>query len=248
MSYTPFDYVNVGPLFIYYIFLSILAVYLSLKMFLKWKERKVAAPLYLTIVFTIFTIALIGLTFGLGEGVFSGYYKEIYRFSLPFGYCCVTISNIFLIKFITEITESGEKLLIPMVIIGAIIVVLLFLPWNYWGVPEDEYVSSIRIYTTIALVLYSCFVYIYIARICRKTMVSAIDKVTHFGLKLLFYAMLCMIGFFMMFVGDTILIVFFEHPGYSQFVYVAWVFAILFYGLTYLSLVMPDWLVKRIQK
>jgi len=40
----------------------------------------------------------------------------------------------------------------------------------------------------------------------------------------------------------------FDHPGYSEFVYVAWIFAIIFYILSYLSLVMPKWLVKRIER
>ena len=250
MSYTPFDYTNVGPLFIYYIFLSILAIFLTIKMFMKWRERKVSAPLYLTIVFTLFTVALMGLTLGLGEGVLTSYYMDIYRFSLPFGYSMVVLANILLFKFISEITESGEKLMIPIILIGAVIFVLLYLPWNWWGVPEIDYEGelNIRLYITICLVLFSCLIYLYIARICRKTMVSAIDKVAHFGLNLLFWGMICMIGFFMMFIGDTILIVVFDHPGYSQFVYVAWVFAMLFYIVSYLSLVMPDWLVKRIQK
>ena len=250
MTYTPFDYVGVFPLFIYYIFLSVLAPFLTFKMFMKWRERKVSAPLYLTIVFTFFTIALIGLTFGLGEGVVTNFYKELYRFSLPLGYSLVVIANMFLFKFITEITESRKKFIIPIIIIGAVIFVLLYLPWNWWGVPEVDYEGqlNIRLYTTLGLVIYSCLIYFYIAQICRKTMVSAVDKVAQVGLKLLFYGMLCMIGFFGMFIGDTILIVLFDHPGYSLFVYIAWVFAILFYILSYLSLVMPDWLVKRIQK
>jgi len=47
---------------------------------------------------------------------------------------------------------------------------------------------------------------------------------------------------------DNLLIVLYRHPGYSEFIYVAWIFAILFLILTYLSLVMPEWLVKRIKK
>ena len=250
MSYTPFDYTNVGPLFIYYIILLVLISFLTVKMFLKWRERKVAAPLYLTIVFIILTIALIGMTLGLGEGVITGFYKEIYRFSLPFAYSMVILADIFLFKFASEITEKSEKLIIPLIIVGAIIIVLLFLPWNWWGVPDEDIGDqlNIRLYITISLVLYSWLIYIYIAEICRKTMVSAIDKVAHVGLKLLFYAMLCMIGFFLMFIADTILIVFNLHPGYSIFVYFAWVFAVGFYLCAYMSLVMPDWLIKRIQK
>ena len=58
----------------------------------------------------------------------------------------------------------------------------------------------------------------------------------------------CKLGFFLMFVFDTILVVAIDHPGYSEFVYVAWVFAVLFYVLMYLSVVMPEGLVKRLRK
>jgi len=74
------------------------------------------------------------------------------------------------------------------------------------------------------------------------------DKKTSLGLNLLFYAMISMIFFFLMFIGDTLMILLFKHPGYSEFVYIAWIFAIMFYVLSYLSLVMPKWLVKRIER
>jgi hypothetical protein len=74
------------------------------------------------------------------------------------------------------------------------------------------------------------------------------DKVAHLGLKLLFYSMISIVGYFLMFIFDTVLIVTDLHPGYSPFIYFAWVFAMSFYILSYLSLVMPDWLVKRIKK
>jgi hypothetical protein len=83
MSYTPFE-VRVMPLFFYYLLLSVLGILLTVKMYLKWRERKVPAPFYLTLVFIFFTTALIGLTIGLAEAVITGFFKEIYRFSLPF--------------------------------------------------------------------------------------------------------------------------------------------------------------------
>ena len=74
------------------------------------------------------------------------------------------------------------------------------------------------------------------------------DKIVSTGLNLLFYSMISMILFFLMFIGDTLMISIFDHPGYSEFVYVAWMFAIVFYVLSYLSLVMPKWLVNRINR
>jgi hypothetical protein len=86
-----------------------------------------------------------------------------------------------------------------------------------------------------------------IAITCRRIMKVTDDKIARTGLSLLFYAMLCMIFFFLMFIGDTVVITITDHPGYTEFVYVAWLFGIAFFILTYLSLVMPNWLVKRIK-
>ena len=249
MSYTPFE-VRVMPLFFYYLLLSGLGILLTIKMFLKWRERKVPAPLYLTLVFIFLTTALIGLTIGLSEAVITGFYKEIYRFSLPFAYGMVICADIFFFIFVSQITNKGRKALIPLIIIGIGVFIMLFLPWNWWGVPPEDYegLLNIRIYSTLSLILYSYVIYVLIAITCRKAMKKTDDKITSTGLNLLFYSMISMILFFLMFIGDTLMIQLFDHPGYSEFVYVAWIFAIIFYILSYLSLVMPKWLVKRINR
>ena len=249
MTYTPFE-IRVFPLLIFYVILSISFTFMTVKMIIKWRERKVLPPLYLSIVFTLFTIAIITLAIGLGEAAITGFYKEIYRFSLPFGYSMVIIADILLFTFGNDVTDKGRKGLIPVIIIGAIIVIFIYLPWNWWGVPPEDYERqlNLRLYTTLSLVLYSYFIYIYIFIICRRAMNKTVDEITHLGLSLLSYSMICLILFFLMFIGDTVLIVVFDHPGYSEFVYFAWIFAFIFFIVSYLSLVMPNWLVKRIRK
>lgn len=249
MTYTPFE-IRVLPIFPYYLILSVFGIVLTLKMYFKWRERKVAPPLYLSITFTFFTLALIMLAVGLAEAIITGFYKEIYRFSLPFAYSMVVFADIFLYKFVSQITNKGKSLLIPLILIGILIVIMMFLPWNWWGIPPVDYEGqlNIRLFSTLSLVLYSYLIYIVIAVTCRRAMKETDDKIALTGLKLLFYAMICMILFFLMFIGDTLMIVLFDDPGYSIFVYIAWIFAVVFYILTYLSLVMPKWLVKRIKK
>jgi len=248
MTYTPFE-VRVLPLFFYYIALSILGIVMTIRMYYKWRDRKVNPPLYLSIVFLFLTAALIMLTIGLAEAVIAGYYMEVYRFSLPFSYGMVIIADIFLFKFVIELLDKGKKVFIPLIILGLIIFIMLFLPWNWWGVPPEDYAGhlNIRLYSTLSLVLYSYVVYILIARTSLKAAKATQDATAKLGLKLLFYAMICMILFFLMFIGDTLMILF-GHPGYSEFVYIAWIFAILFYIFSYISLVMPKWVLKRIGK
>ena len=54
---------------------------------------------------------------------------------------------------------------IPIIIAGVVVVILLFLPWNWWGIPPEDYVGllNIRLYSTLSLVLYSYVIYILIA-------------------------------------------------------------------------------------
>lgn len=249
MTYTPFEF-RVFPIFIYYIFLSIFGILMSIKMYKKWKERNVLPPLYLAIVFTFFSAALTMLGIGLAEAVITGEYREIYRFSLPFAYSMVTCADIFLFRFATHMTNRGKKAFPLIIVIGIILIVILFLPWNWWGVPSIDYegMLNIRLYSTVGLVLFSLIIYSYIAMICQKAKRKVEDKVMYTGLRLLFFSMISLILLFIMLIGDTLLITLFNHPGYSEFTYIAWVFGIIFILLSYFSLIMPKWLVRRIEK
>ncbi len=249
MSYTPFE-LRVLPIFIYYICVSIFAVIVSIKMFNKWRERKVPPPLFLTLVFSFLTAALIVLTIGLAEAVFTGYYKEIYRISLPLAYSMVIFADIFLFIFASYMTNKGKRAFPIIIIVGIILVIILFLPWNWWGVPREDYEGelNIRLYSTGALVLFSFLIYGYIALISQKVKREVEDKIMYTGLKLLFYSMISLVLLFLMLIMDTLMITFFEHPGYSEFTYIAWIFGAIFIILSYLSLIMPEWLVNRIKK
>jgi len=249
MTYTPFS-TNILPIFLYYIGLIVFSIVMTILMIKKWKERKVNPPLFLSIVFILLTVALITLTVGLGEVVITGFFKEIYRISLPVAYCMIIIADIFLFVFAQVITSKGKKALVPLIVFGVVIIVVLFLPWNWWGVPPEDYVGqlNIRLYTTLSVILYSYIVYIFIAGFCRKARKQTKDAKAKAGLMFLFLSMMSMIAFFLMFIGDTLLITLTDHPGYSEFIYIAWIFAILFYIFTYMSLVMPKWLVDRIEK
>jgi hypothetical protein len=60
--------------------------------------------------------------------------------------------------------------------------------------------------------------------------------------------MISLILLFLMLLMDTLMITLFDHPGFSEFIYIAWDFGLIFMILAYLSLIMPEWLVNRIKK
>lgn len=248
MSYTPFQQ-RVLPIFIYYILVSVFGTFVTVKMFLKWRKRKVRPPLYLALVFLFLTLTLIILFIGLAEAVITGFYMEIYRLSLPLGYLMVIFADVFLFIFASHMTNKGKKIFPIILVIGTILAIIIFLPWNWWGVPSVDYESelNIRLYSTLSFVLYSNIIYIYIAFISFKVKKKVEDKIMVTGLKLLFYSIISLILLFVMLIGDTVLITF-GHQGYSEFIYFAWFFGLIFLILSYLSLIMPEWLVKRIKR
>jgi hypothetical protein len=249
MAYSSFN-PRVLPVFIFYIILIAFGIIMIFKLVLKFYQRKKIAPFHLALVYIFFTLAVIVLAIGLAEAIITGYYKEIYRISLPLAYSLVVVANDFLYLFASRITNKWVKAFIPIFIIGIVLIVMLFLPWNWWGYPREEYEGKlhIRLYTNIAFITFAYGIYIMIAYICYSIRSKSEDKVTRLGLNLLFYSMISMILFFVMILADNILIVVYKHPGYSEFQFFSWIFAFFFIVLSYLSLLMPEWLIKRIMK
>ena len=248
MSYIPFE-PRVFPIFIYYIFIAVFALIVTLKMFSKYYKKKHPAALYLSLVFTVLTLSIIVLALGLGEAIITGYYKEVYRFSLPFAYSMVLLADFFLFKFANQLTNKGRKAFIPLFFICILLIIVLFLPWNYWGIPSEEIGQPyIRLYTTMGIVFYSATIYISIIIMCQITKKYSDSKVNKARLSFLSYSMLSLLLFFIMLIGDTILIVVYNDPGYSIFVYIAWIFALIFLILAYLSLFMPKRMLNRLEK
>jgi hypothetical protein len=248
MGYTAFN-PRVLPIFIFYFVLIIAGIILTYKLILKYNERKVNAPLHLAIVFSFFTGAIIVLTIGLIEAAITGYYKEVYRLSLPLAYSLVVIANITLFYFASNITNQWKNMLLPLILGGIILIIMFFLPWNWWGYPKEDYTGklNIRLYTNIFFIAHSYIVYISIILICQRTRKNTDDEIAQFGLTLLLYSMISMILFFVMILLDNVMIVVFNHPGYSEFQFASWIFALIFTILSYLSLVMPEWLIHRIK-
>lgn len=249
MTYSSFDD-RVLPIFGFYFVLIFFGIILTFKLIQKYNERKQVATLHLAIVFAIFTAAIGVLAIGLIEAAITGYYKEIYRFSLPLAYSLVVLANIFLYYFASNITERWKNAFFPLIICGIVLIIILFLPWNWWGYPREEYAGklNIRLYTNITFISFSYLIYITIAILCQHTRKRAEDKIAHLGLTLLLYSMISMILFYVMILLDNIMIVFYNHPGYTEFQFAAWIFALIFVILSYFSLIMPKWLIDRINE
>ena len=249
MSYLPFQN-RVFPFLIYYIMLSIFGLIITIKMLHNYQKKKHPAALYLTFSYAALTLAIIVLAIGLAEAAITGYYKEIYRFSLPFAYSMNIVAALGLFKFSNQFTNKGKKALIPLMLIGIVVIIALWHPYNWWGVPIEDYKGQprIRMYTTMGVVLFSYTIYISIIILCHITKKYSESKINKVRLSFLSYSMLSLILFFLMFIADTFLIVFYDYDGYSIFVYIGWMFALVFLILSYLSLFMPKRMLERLKE
>ncbi|MHA2091824.1 MAG: ABC transporter permease [Candidatus Kariarchaeaceae archaeon] len=59
----------IDPIFISYVFISIFGLAVTIKIYLKWKERKIHTTQYLALVFTFLTLTIITLSIGLIEAI-----------------------------------------------------------------------------------------------------------------------------------------------------------------------------------
>ena len=240
MSYIPFE-IRVLPIFFFYIGLSVFGILITIKMFSNYFRKKNIAMLYLSLVFMALTLAVIVLALGLLEGIITGYYKEIYMFSLPCANCMVIIADIFLYKFVNYLTDKGKNAFVPLVLIGVVLGIILFLPWNWWGVPHEDYVGQpdIRLFSILSLVVYSYIVYLSIIIICQRSKSYSANRINRIQLSLFSWSIVSLVFFYLMMIFDTLLVVLYYHPGYSIFFYFAWIFAWIFFILSYLSLFVP---------
>ena len=146
--------------------------------------------------------------------------------------------------------RKGDRAKIPLIISGILIIVLHFLPWNNWGVPQSDIGDNIdlQFLSSLSLLIYSYFILIYIAIISKRLLKETTDKVAKSGLKLLFTTAIFFMGFFLLITLDALMGTFFDDPGYSGFLYLGYISLIIGLITSYLSLVMPGFLVKWLKK
>ncbi|KKL79711.1 hypothetical protein LCGC14_2012090 [marine sediment metagenome] len=96
-------------IFVTYVFISIFGLAVTIKMYLKWKERKVHPMLYLALVFTFLTLTIITLSMGLLEAIEAITIGEYSIYRLHVGVFLVVIIAL-IIYMILYKTTIGYKI------------------------------------------------------------------------------------------------------------------------------------------
>jgi phage-related holin len=238
-----------APMLPTYIILSIFAWFMTILLFFRWKERRMKAPLLLFITFLCYSILMSVMALGIGDALAVGYKRELYQFSLAFGYAGIMVANSILLLFSAEIFTIDLKYVKKYIIISLLIAVAVALPWNYYGVIDAEVNRAIYIrpYTSVAMAFFSVLTYSKIYSQAMRVYRLVDEKTAKWGFKLIAFSQICMILFFACMFADLIVFGLTDLKGYTIFAYLAWVFAGLFMFFSYLGLTMPQWLRKRLE-
>lgn len=242
--YTPWN-PRIVPLVPYYAILAGYIFVLATHLFLRGRKRQQAAPKYLAGSFFSYGAGLVSLLVGLAHTIVQEQFMEVYRFSLHAGYSLLLVGNLFLLLFAREIFEFDQKYFQLFVALFVACLVLVNLPNNWYGVPDDyeeTLAPSVRVYSSLAMALSSVLLCGFIIKLgLRLRRKVADDPVGRAGLTFIVLAMGAFILYFVFVVVDAAL-----GAGYSAFIFVAWGCTAAFGILGYLGLIMPQWIQDRI--
>ncbi|MHA1143300.1 MAG: hypothetical protein ACTSRW_01040 [Candidatus Helarchaeota archaeon] len=247
------------PIMIVELIISIMFFALSFIILNKWRERRTVATLYLSLALFALSAAIFIAFTGLASWYFTwvlALYSYVpstiyYRMSLPLGYTLVIVYDAFLFLFTIQIFLGGrQKLAIPVLIIGVLLIMLLFLPNNYYGVerlPTDP--PSIRTIVQGLYLLYNVAIFGILGLKSYKASRDAGEKVSRVGFQTIAMSQVINISIFVFFLMDAIVILLIPFsPGYSFFIYLAWIFAFIAGFFVYLGYILPPWFRKLISK
>jgi len=239
---------------------SVIVFILALIVFFKWKKRKTKPTLYLSIaLFSIGLAAFIGFT-GLFNWfilwILSGYSPVLspiyYQLSLPLGYLFVIPYDIFLILFTIHIfLNQNEKKVIPFIIIGIFVGILLLLPTNYWGVNPISGIDppSTRTLVMLIFLAYNVVIYIILSFYAFKESKKTNNPLHKKGFQAIGLGQIFNILVFVFFLGDSVLILLDPaSPGFSIFIDLSWIAALLAAFLFYIGFTLPEWFRNLIEK
>ncbi|MHA1379524.1 MAG: hypothetical protein ACTSRG_14215 [Candidatus Helarchaeota archaeon] len=224
----------------------------------KWRERRTIATLYLAL--ALFSIS--GAVFVAFLGLFSWFLvwssaiipyvnsPVIYPISLPFAYSFVIIYDIFLFLFTIHIfLDKNEKKIIPVIIIGIFVATLLWLPTNNWGLdttPMDP--PSTRTISMLIYMLYNVVIYIILAFSAFRESKKTDQKEYQVGFQAIALGQIANILIFVFFLFDSVLLIINPNsPGFSIFIYLGWICALVAVFLFYIGFILPSWFRNRIK-
>ncbi len=240
------------PAMILELLVFIFSLIIAIIIFFKWKERKTIATLYLAIAILSIALAVFIVFTGLASWFFKYSFSVFpyvtspayYPLTLPLGYSLVVVYDVFLFLFTIQIfMDKNDKKVIPVAIIGIFMVILSWLPSNYWGFDNlliDP--PSTRTLAMAIFLVYNVTIYLILFYYAFKESKLTEQKEYRVGFRVIAMGQIANILIFICFLGDAILLLLNPgSPGFSIFIYLAWVSALIANVLFYLGFILPSW-------
>ncbi len=169
--------------------------------------------------------------------VVPGQFLELLTFTVLF----VAISDVFVLAFGLEVfyegaTKGRNK-------IALLVYVTLVSVFAYYDISTGLFDVDLNDTIWLFVIVLSVVVYIILIRSALKLARKLEDPVAKRGMHLIAAGPACLMVTFGLFMADSFL-----GANFTPLYYVAWLFALAFVVLTYLGVVQPDWLKKRISR
>ena len=157
------------------------------------------------------------------------------------------IGNLFLLFFGFELFGHRKKIAYFFIFCTVTVLILINLNSNWYGVPHYEYAGqfSLRFYSSLSMTILAMTIYVYLIRRIKSLQIE--KELVKIGYNLIIWSL---VAFFLFWVCMTCDAVYINIVGgnYSLFTFVAWIFALLFWILSYCGLTMPLKLKQYIEK
>ncbi len=249
MTYTPFnpDTIHFLPT---QIIITVVLWFITYKIARKVQEKRqkeentdLAVQLRNTFIVMALTITLVAS--GFLSAVILGEFREYYRFSLPAGYALLIVANLLFYYFSLNLYELNKNRLIIVGFAFLVVLILVLLPCNYYGVPSELYDpgTSCRFISNVALVGASFIVYSDIAWRAFRIAKRAKERLPTTSFTLIGLSACFLILFLIMLTIDALLIDM-GSDGYTAFLHVGYLSIIGFAVSSYAGLLMPPWIRK----
>lgn len=235
------------PMLPTYIILTLFVWFMTILAFRRWFQRRMKTPLLLFLTFLSYSVCILVLTLGFAEAIITTEKRELYRFSLAFGYAGIMCANCILLLFSAELFSVQKQFIKKYLIISLIIAFFVALPINYYGYLDAEINKTlyIRPYTSAAMMFFSVFTYAKIYTQAKRIQLLVDEKVAKAGFNFIAISQVCMMLLFIFLFADTVLFALTDLKGYTIFTYLGWLCAGAFMLFSYFGLIMPPFLRKR---
>lgn len=233
---------------VFFVFLSevviaVILLFLTLKLYGRYRERKQPATRYITLTSLFLTFTA---SFQLLDLLVMDYYVGIHRLGLSLAFSMSAIANIFLYLFMLEIFYTGRKAggaklkIFASVEAGVALLLPIFGPYpTVISSVIDLFAEFLLIHLAFALALY-----ITLFRATTRAISTTSDSVAKRGFSLIRIASLSIIAAYLLFVMDSLWTMLFEPEGYTYWVIAGWIAAGIAGVLLYVGFVLP----RRIRK